>query len=225
LLPTNNILLGGSGNNRTMTLTPLPNQSGSSIVTLTVTDPNFGAAQTSFVLNVIPMNEAPMISGIANVSISQEAGTSAIAFTVRDRETPASRLTVTGSSSNTGLVPNQNIVFWGTGTNRALTIHPLANQFGTSTLTVTVSDGTNTVSTSFEARITPDVPVLQIARVLSNLLISWPGNTGGYVLQSRPTFSATGSWTDVPAVPFVVDGRYATIAPAVGAKLYRLRRP
>ena len=57
-----------------------------------------------------------------------------------DVETAAADLTVTGSSSNTALVPNANIVFGGSGANRTVTVTPAANQFGTATITVTVTD-------------------------------------------------------------------------------------
>jgi hypothetical protein len=48
---------------------------------------------------------------------------------------------VTATSSNTALVPNNpaNLAVTGSGSTRTLTINPLANQFGTSTITVTVS--------------------------------------------------------------------------------------
>jgi len=49
---------------------------------------------------------------------------------------------VTATSANTALVPNNpaNIAVTGSGSTRTLTINPVANQFGTSTITVTVSD-------------------------------------------------------------------------------------
>jgi hypothetical protein len=48
---------------------------------------------------------------------------------------------VTATSSNTALVPNNsaNLAVTGSGSTRTLTINPLANQFGTSTITVTVN--------------------------------------------------------------------------------------
>jgi hypothetical protein len=49
-------------------------------------------------------------------------------------------LTVSGSSNNTTLVPNANIVFGGSRANRTVTVTPAANQTGSAT-TVTVSDG------------------------------------------------------------------------------------
>jgi hypothetical protein len=50
-------------------------------------------------------------------------------------------LTVSGRSSNHGLVPDANIAFSGSGANRSVTIMPATNQFGTTLITITVTDG------------------------------------------------------------------------------------
>src|SRR4029077_8977835 len=49
VLKNASITLGGSGNNRTIFVTPEPNQIGSATVTVTVTDPLGGTASKSFV--------------------------------------------------------------------------------------------------------------------------------------------------------------------------------
>jgi len=49
---------------------------------------------------------------------------------VGDVETAASSLTVTGASSNTGLVPVANIVFGGSASNRTVTVTPATNAIG-----------------------------------------------------------------------------------------------
>ena len=65
LVPNENIVLGGSGANRTVTVTPADNQSGSATITLTVSD---GTASTTdeFVLTVDAVNDAP--TGIVTIS-------------------------------------------------------------------------------------------------------------------------------------------------------------
>ena len=57
---------------------------------------------------------------------------------------------MSGSSNNTTLVPNGNIVFGGSGANRTVTVTPAANQTGTANITVTVSDGSLSTPTSFQ---------------------------------------------------------------------------
>jgi hypothetical protein len=79
---------------------------------------------------------------------------------VRAFSVPAAEmLTVTVSSSNTALVPNRNIVVSGTGTSRAVTVTPVANQTGTATITVTGGDGVSTASDTFVVTVNPVLPV------------------------------------------------------------------
>ncbi len=94
-------------------------------------------------------NTAPTISDIANQTVSPGAATAAIAFTVGDAETAAANLTVTATSSDKNIVPDNSIVLGGEGANRTITVTPAANQSGAATITVTVSDGTNTTSDTF----------------------------------------------------------------------------
>jgi endonuclease/exonuclease/phosphatase family metal-dependent hydrolase len=68
-------------------------------------------------------------------------------------------LTVTASSSNPTLVPNANIVVGGTGTSRAVTVTPVANQTGTATITITGGDGVSTASDTFVVTVNPVTPV------------------------------------------------------------------
>ena len=58
-------------------------------------------------------NSPPSISDIANQSILPDTTLGPINFTIADLETPAAALVVSGSSSNTGLVPNANITLGG----------------------------------------------------------------------------------------------------------------
>jgi endonuclease/exonuclease/phosphatase family metal-dependent hydrolase len=88
---------------------------------------------------------------------------------VRAFSVPAAEmLTVTVSSSNTALVPNSNIVVSGTGTSRAVTVTPVANQIGTATITITGWDGTSTASDTFVVTVNPSLTAFQ----------SWIGGYG-----------------------------------------------
>src|SRR5205814_1847914 len=82
LVPTTGIVFGGNGSNRTVTLTPLPQQSGTTTITLSVIDTNFGGSSTSFVLTVNPTNDAPSISAIPDQTINQDTSTAVLPFTV-----------------------------------------------------------------------------------------------------------------------------------------------
>jgi hypothetical protein len=54
LIPVANVTFGGSGANRTVTVTPAAGQSGSSTITVTVSDGNGGTASDTFVVSVVP---------------------------------------------------------------------------------------------------------------------------------------------------------------------------
>src|SRR5436190_953256 len=140
LVPNANITFGGSVASRTLTVAPAANQFGTATITVTVTDADGGTSSDTFVLTVNSVNDNPTISDITNQTTNEDTATGATAFTVGDVETAAAGLTLSGSSSNTTLLPNANITFGGSGANRTVTVTPAANQFGTATITVTVTD-------------------------------------------------------------------------------------
>jgi formylglycine-generating enzyme required for sulfatase activity len=100
----------------------------------------------------------PRISDIAAQTTTQDSSTGVIAFTIGDAQTGASLLTLNGSSSNTTLIPNANIVFGGSGAYRTVTVTPASSQTGTATITVTVSDGSLSTSDTFVLTVNPGVP-------------------------------------------------------------------
>jgi subtilisin-like proprotein convertase family protein len=148
LAPTNNIVFGGSGSNRTVTVTPATGQSGTATITVTVSD-GTNSANDSFVLTVNAVNTPPTITGIADQTINLNTSTGPLSFAIGDVETAAGSLTLSGASSNPTLVPTNNIVFGGSGANRTVAVSPATNQTGSATITVGVSDGQITTSTNF----------------------------------------------------------------------------
>ena len=118
---------------------------------------------------------APTISPIVNRSVLESATTPAINFTVADAETPTANLVVTGSSSDTTLVPNASIVFGGSGAARSAVITPAAGLSGSTTITFSVTDGdSQSASTSFILTVTP---VYQLpAETIPDLVMSADGS-------------------------------------------------
>ncbi len=82
---------------------------------------------------------APRISWIADQTIAQ-GSTLSLAFRVADDVTPSGDLTVTASSSNTGLLPNEGIVLGGSGGERTLEATPWVDQFGVAIIYVGAAD-------------------------------------------------------------------------------------
>jgi len=185
LVPSENILFGGSGTARTVTVTPAEDQSGTATITVVVTDADGAAEWDSFVLTVNAKNDPPTISSIADRTIIEDIPSDAYGFTVGDVETDAGSLVVAASSSNTTLVPNENIVFGGSGANRTVTVTPAANQSGTAAITLTVTDADGgKASGTFELTVTP-------ANDAPNDL----GLSGTSVAENEPTGTVLGSFS------------------------------
>jgi hypothetical protein len=198
LIPNGNIVISGSGANRTVTVTPATNQSGSATITLTVTDGDGESSSDTFVVNVNAVNSAPTISNVGNQTTDEDTATGAIAFTIGDQETAAGALVVSATSSDTTLVPNANIVLGGSGANRTATITPALNQFGSTTITLTVTDAGGLIAT--------DTFVLNVASVNDLPTISDIGN------------QTTQAGTSVGPISFSIgDVETATASLTVGA--------
>ena len=105
-----------------------------------------------------PANTPPTLTQILDQSTPLNTATSAIAFTVGDAESDPSTLTVSGSSSDQGILPNANVVFGGSGANRTVTLTPSSNRVGAVTVNYQVSDGTYTVARSFILTVTGAEP-------------------------------------------------------------------
>ena len=146
----------------TLSYTSAPNSNGSATFSVQLFDnggtANGGVNQSAvqnFTISVGPVNDAPTISALSNLSTNEDTATAAIAIIVGDTESAPSTLTLSATSSNLSLLPVGNVVFGGTGANRTAVITPAPDQSGTAIITVTVSDGTDTASQSFSLSVTP----------------------------------------------------------------------
>lgn len=142
----------------TARFTPAAGYQGTANFSYSATD---GTATASSSVGIAFANNAPTIADVSNQTINEDAATGAIAVTLGDDFTPAASLTLFADSSNTTLVPPANIVIGGSNANRTVTITPAPNQSGTSTITLTVSDGVLTASDTFVLTVNPvnDAPL------------------------------------------------------------------
>ncbi len=123
-----------------------------SVDALNQTDPELVNNTATYNLALIS-NNTPTITSINNITTAFNTPSGAESFTLGDAETPTEDLILTAVSSNTDLIPNGNIVFGGSGANRTISFIPGDFQFGTCTITVTVSDGQCSTTTSFDATV------------------------------------------------------------------------
>lgn len=106
---------------------------------------------------------APVISNIGDVTTEEDTSVT-VDFQISSGDVSS----VSATSSDQALIPNSNLVFSGDGGNRTLTITPAANAFGTSEITLSISDGpkgdpqTQIITETFTVTVTPvnDAPVI-----------------------------------------------------------------
>lgn len=136
------------GSNRTVTIMPATGQQGYSRLTVTVTDGDGNTTSREFLVVV----GAPSLAPIANVDTITNVPV-LIPLGITDPESDV--LTLNAQSTNLTLIPEEAMLFSGTGTNRFLSITPALDQAGISRITVLVSDSRNTVSNSFMITVSP----------------------------------------------------------------------
>ena len=155
LIPEGNITFGGTGSNRTLQVTPALDLTGTATITVTVTDEGGRAASTQFTVTVLPENTVPTISSISPTNTALGALVGPIPFVIGDLESPSEDLELSGSSSDLDLLPNENIVFGGTGSNRTVTITPTADKSGVAVIKITVGDISLSTNTTFAVMVLP----------------------------------------------------------------------
>lgn len=163
---------------------PAPGQSGSVSITLIVTDPgldgdfmtlgdNLSYSQ-EFVVTVNPINDPPTITAIPDPNaIQEDAGQQTINLAGLSSGDPGQIFQVTALSSNPTLISSITVNHTGSNSTGTLNYAPAANQSGSATITVRVTDGgldnnlattgdNLTVSTTFNVQVDPvnDNPTL-----------------------------------------------------------------
>jgi hypothetical protein len=195
LVPSENIEIGGSGADRTVTVTPSPDAYGAADITITVENGGEKTASQTFTVTVDPVNDAPTISGLDDddpTTIDENTSAGPIEFTVDDVESDPSTLTVTATSGDPGLVQDADINVTGPDAEGVVSLSatPVADQSGSTDITVEVSDGEASGSDAF---------TLEVEAVLATISgsVAYPGEGDGALTEGR---SLSGVSVEVSAV-------------------------
>jgi Ca2+-binding RTX toxin-like protein len=138
----------------TLTYTPAPDAFGMATVSVKVTDNGgtdnggvSGSPVKTFTITVNAVNDAPTVALASDAQcLSDTSASGKLEFTVTDVDSPLNILNLSGSSSNTTLIRDNNVITGGNGTNsanRTLTLSAVPKKSGTAIVTIRVSDGTD----------------------------------------------------------------------------------
>jgi hypothetical protein len=161
-----------------LTFTPVALAYGSATITVTVNDggTSNNVVSQSFTVTVNPVNQPPTLNALANVSINEGAGLQTVNLSgiTSGAANEVQTLTVTASSSNTGLIPTPAVSYTSPNTTGSIGFTPVASAYGSATITVTVNDGgtsNNIVSRSFTVTVNQVIPPPTISSI-TNLIIA-----------------------------------------------------
>jgi hypothetical protein len=183
LIPNPTVQYSSPNATGTLKFTPAANQSGTAAITVTVTD-NGGTANggvdtfvRTFTVTVDPVNDAPTLDALSNVTVFEDATEQTVnlsGISVGQSNEAGQVLSVTAVSSNPALVSDPTVQYTSPNATGTLRFTPAANQTGTATITVTVTDdggGTNSFQRTFTITVDPvnDAPTLsQPANIVIN---------------------------------------------------------
>ncbi|MDB6039436.1 MAG: tandem-95 repeat protein [Verrucomicrobiales bacterium] len=165
IVPPAELTVSGSGTNRLLRIVPGTNQNGLATVTLRVTDLFGQSRNASFFVSVLPIADPPEFSEIPDQVVYAGAPDLTVSFTVNDPDAllqPRDLTSmVTASSSDTNLVPNSALrVLTQPFIPRIpaagpLTIKIPATKVGSTTITLSATNGVLRSSRSFVLLVTP----------------------------------------------------------------------
>jgi fibronectin type 3 domain-containing protein len=177
LIPNPTITYTSPNTTGSIAFTPVAYGSGSATITVTVNDggTSNNIVSQSFTVTVNPVNQPPTLSALANMTINENAGLQTVNLSgiSSGAANESQTLTVTATSSNTGLIPNPTVSYTSANSTGSIGFTPVANGFGSSTITVTVNDGgtsNNIVSQSFTVTVNP-VTQAPTLNALANMTI------------------------------------------------------
>ncbi len=155
---------GATGATTQLIIHPEADAFGQADITLFVNDGEF-LRSTSFTLNVLAINDPPVVSVERLTLTTNEDTSTSISISVVDVDSPLVTLSQAATSNNQSIVANSGLTMTATGANTSLLIDPVADANGQADITVFVNDGEFVRSTTFTVNVLPvnDAPLMSVA--------------------------------------------------------------
>ncbi len=213
-----NILWGGSGTNRTLTVWPSTNQNGSCTMTVSVTD-GMATASNSFLLTVTPVNDPPVLAPEPDRTI-HVGSMLMVGMVATDPEQSTETLTFTlGTNAPSGaLIDSMSGMFSWTPNSSFVST--------TNVITVRVNDNgipPQSDQTSFAVIVVPP-PMIQSISLSNNVVtINWSAISGQTYRVQYTDDLVSGVWTDLQPDVYAI-GPVASKSDTITSSTQRLYR-
>jgi VCBS repeat-containing protein len=133
--------------------TPAPDYSGPDSFSYRATDGSASSSPATVRISVAAVDDPPDVRTAPGGSCSADDRSVTVRLVLSDVDTAATALSLAGTSSNTTLLPNSGIRFAGAGTERTISLAPLAGRTGAATVTVVAADGQKSTRTTVTLRV------------------------------------------------------------------------
>lgn len=143
-------------------------QTGVVTVTVNVTSGSY-TASTNFKLNIVPIDDAPAIAQLPELTIPEDQSSGNIEVTISDPDTVLTCNSLKAIFDNIAVV--NKIVISGTIPKCFINITPVTNASGAALVTLSATDGKTPVSSQFRVVVTSDNDTPMISRV-NDILVS-----------------------------------------------------
>ncbi|MBA7612434.1 hypothetical protein ES703_19670 [subsurface metagenome] len=196
----------------TVTYTPEAEYSGADSFTYTASDGISGTDTATVSLTVTSVNDAPTVAAISDqAAIDKDAGQQSVNLTGigTGAANETQTLTVTATSSNTGLIPDPAVTYTSPAATGTLTYTPVADAYGTATITVVVKDDGGTANSGVDSVQTTFTVTVNDAPVAVADTVTTPEDTAVTVLVLANDSDADG---DTLTIASVTQGNHGVVA-------------
>ena len=138
LVPNAGLAITGTGQDRSLSIAPAATGTGTVQITITAKDNADQQTTRAFNLTIIALGNQPPVIEAIDEQRTYVGETIDVQFIVTDEDLAS--LSLTAASSDQSLVANADMTFSGSGQDRALTITPSLDGFGTVQITITAKD-------------------------------------------------------------------------------------
>ena len=146
LIPNPAVTYTSPSQTGTITYTSAPNATGTAVITVTVTDSGgtanggMNSFSQTFTITVMPVNQPPTLNVIPNPTAIPENSSAQNILLGGITAGPGQSeiVTITATSSNTGLIPNPTVSYISPATVGTLSYTPVPFTYGTAVITVTL---------------------------------------------------------------------------------------